>query len=242
MVGAPTTLIGASLIDSAMRRVVLLPGLDGTGTLFEDFVRARPPGVRLEVVPLPAERLTHAQLAERIAPTLRLDAHTLLLAESFSGPLAVMLAAREAVAALVLCNSFVVPPRAPLLRILAREIFFRAPPPASVVRRLLVGPHASDALVACVRAVIASVPPALLAARLRAVLSVNVAGTLARCTAPIVYLRGDDDRLVPEASVSALLAAAPTPVKLVRLSGPHLLLQASPEAAWRAIRDVVIGA
>jgi hypothetical protein len=29
--------------------------------------------------------------------------------------------------------------------------------------------------------------------------------------------------------------AAPAPVTVVRLRGPHFLLQAAPEAAWRAI-------
>ena len=223
-----------------MRRIVLLPGLDGTGALFEGFVRAAPAGVSLDVVALPPKPFSYAELAEHLSSTLRLSPDTILLAESFSGPLAITLAARHTVAALVLCNTFVAPPRPRALRALAIPLVFHVRPPAALVRWLLVGPAASDALVAQARAAIAAVPPSVLAARVRAVLSVAVADQLARVAAPILYLRGSEDRLVPDASVKALLAAAPQPVSLVRLAGPHLLLQALPTAAWDAIARTIL--
>jgi pimeloyl-ACP methyl ester carboxylesterase len=85
-----------------MRRIVLLPGLDGTGALFEGFMRAAPAGVSLDVVALPPKPSGYAELAEHLSSTLRLSPDTILLAESFSGPLAITLAARHMVAALVL--------------------------------------------------------------------------------------------------------------------------------------------
>jgi pimeloyl-ACP methyl ester carboxylesterase len=220
-----------------MRRVVLLPGLDGTGALFAGLVRAAGRDARLEPVALPPEPLGYAALAERLGPLLALRRDTVLVAESYSGPVAALLAAAHPVAALVLCNSFVTPPRAPALGLLARAPLFRLPLPARAVRRFLVGADAPDSLVAAVRAAVATQPPATLAARLRGVLAADAAGALARCTAPITYLRGTGDRLVPEASVSAVAQAASTAVTVVRLRGPHFLLQAEPEAAWRALRS-----
>jgi pimeloyl-[acyl-carrier protein] methyl ester esterase len=222
-----------------MRRIVLLPGLDGTGALFDDFVRAAPATVRCDVVSLPQESLAYTELVDRLAPRLQLGLDTILLAESFSGPLAILLAERQRVAALVLCNTFVLPPRsraftAPLTPL------FHLPMPAVVARWFFVGRDAPDDLVERVQATVASVPPAVLAARVASVSSVNVADALARCSAPIVYLRGTKDRLVPEASVDAVVRAASVPVSVVRIPGPHLLLQAAPEAAWRAIEDAVL--
>jgi pimeloyl-ACP methyl ester carboxylesterase len=72
------------------------------------------------------------------------------------------------------------------------------------------------------------------------VLSVAIADKLARVAAPILYLRGSEDRLVPDASVKALLAAASVPVSVVRLAGPQLLLQALPTAAWDAIDRAIL--
>ena len=224
-----------------MRRLVLLPGLDGTGALFDEFVRAAPPNVCLEVVALPQERLEYAELAERLAPQLRLDAETILLGESFSGPLAVHLAAGQAIGALVLCNSFVLPPGPPALAALPLPTLFNLPLPAFFIRRYLVGAQATDALVAHVRSVVASVPARVLAARVSSVLRVDVTAPLGRCTAPILYLRGTDDRVVSDASVREVVAAALVEVTVARISGPHLLLQAAPEAAWRAIRTTVLG-
>jgi len=80
----------------------------------------------------------------------------------------------------------------------------------------------------------------VLAARVSSVLRVDVAGSLTRCSAPIFYLRGTKDRLVPEASVDAVVRAAPVSVSVVRVPGPHMLLQVAPEAAWRAIENAVL--
>ena len=223
-----------------MGRIVLLPGLDGTGALFDDFVRAAPLAMRPEVASLPCVSLGYAELAERIAPQLQLTPDTILLAESFSGPLAILLAQRQQIAALMLCNSFVTSPRSRALAALPLAPLFHLPLPAAVVRWFLVGSDASDALVERVRATVSSVPPSVLAARVSSVLRVDVAGSLTRCSAPIFYLRGTKDRLVPEASVDAVVRAAPVSVSVVRVPGPHMLLQVAPEAAWRAIENAVL--
>ena len=226
----------------AARRIVLLPGLDGTGALFEDFVRAAPLGVSLEIIAIPPESLGYSELVDRLGPTLHLTADTILVAESFSGPLAILLAARYGVAALVLCNSFVVHPRARMFRVLAVSFLFRIRPPIALLRRYLVGPRASRELLARIRAALATVAPAVLASRVRTVLSVDVASQLAVCTMPLLYLRGTHDRLVPNSSVDAVVSAASVPVSVARVDGPHLLLQTAPEAAWQAIRETILHA
>jgi hypothetical protein len=53
--------------------------------------------------------------------------------------------------------------------------------------------------------------------------------------AAILYLRGTADRLISEKSVETLVRSATSPVKIVRLTGPHLLLQLAPVEAWQAI-------
>jgi pimeloyl-[acyl-carrier protein] methyl ester esterase len=223
-----------------MRRIVLLPGLDGTGTLFDDFVRAAPAGLQLDVVALPAEPLGYVELVERLHPMLRLTSETILVAESFSGPLAIMLAARSRLAGLVLCNSFVVRPHPRALQLLAAPLLFRVRAPSALIRRYLVGPAASNTLVARVRAAIAAIPAAVLASRVRTVLSVDVTSQLAACTVPLLYLRGTEDRLVPDASADAVAHAASVPLSLVRMPGPHLLLQVAPNAVWRAIAETFL--
>ena len=224
-----------------MRRVVLLPGLDGTGALFDPFLRSAPARVEPIVVPLPREALGYAALVDRLAPTLQLTEDTILVAESFSGPLAILLVQHHRIAALVLCNSFVRSPGPRALAAFPWAPLLHLPLPGALVRRYLVGSDASDRLVEKVRSTVASVPPAVLAARVSAALSVDVRDNLSRCRARLLYLRGTLDRVVSDASIQGVVNAASSPVQVVRIPGPHLLLQACPEAAWRAIEDAVIG-
>jgi pimeloyl-[acyl-carrier protein] methyl ester esterase len=225
-----------------MHRIVLLPGLDGTGTLFEGFTRAAPSGVHLDVAALPREPLSYPELAASLAPRLQLDADTVLLAESFSGPLAILLAQHRQLRTLVLCNTFVVPPRPRALAALPFSLLFHLPLPGAIIRRYLVGRDASDALVKQVQTTVATVPARVLAARVSSVLTVNVGREFAQCTSPLLYLRGTEDHLVSDASLDKLVKAASVPVSVARIPGPHLLLQAAPDAAWRAIENSLLRA
>lgn len=95
-------------------RLVLLPGLDGTGRLFEPLLRALPRNVHASVIGYPASP-SHGQnyevLTEFAGERLG-EGPLLLVGESFSGPIAVELAARhpEKVRGLVLAVSFLTPP------------------------------------------------------------------------------------------------------------------------------------
>lgn len=218
-----------------MQRVILLPGMDGTGALFRRFLTAAPAQYAPEVVSLPLEIRTRSEVAEQVGAGLQLGPDCVVVAESYSGAVAVRLAATHKIAALVLCNSFVAPPRHRALRALALPLLFRFPPSPTIIRYLFAGPAASDDLVEEVGSAIARVPPRVLAARLAEVLTEDVGEWLARCSARVLYLRGTRDRLVPEASVQRV--AALTSAEVVRIAGPHLLLQTAPAEAWAAISE-----
>lgn len=111
-------------------KLVLLPGLDGTGTLFTpllDHLAATP-----VVASYPPEPLSYERLLAQVARLLP-DGPFVILAESFSGPLAIRLAYRRppGLQALVLVSSF---PRFPWGRWLrwsvAPWMFSRLPGPA----------------------------------------------------------------------------------------------------------------
>src|SRR4051812_29193076 len=113
-------------------QIILLPGLDGTARLFDPFIYAAPNGFRLVPFALPAEPLTYTELADKISAVLP-NGRLAIVAESYSGPLAVAIAARRPIAGLILCNSFVVAPRARVLRWLAVSIFLKFRPPAALL-------------------------------------------------------------------------------------------------------------
>jgi pimeloyl-ACP methyl ester carboxylesterase len=178
------------------------------------------------------EPLRYDELANWVARVVP-DAPIVVIAESFSGPLAVSLAERRPVAALVFCNTFVVTPRSSALQWLASPLLFRLPMPGFLLRRYVLRADADDTLVREVSDAVAAVPAAVLAFRLRLVLAVDATDTLARCVTPALYLRGTEDRLVPELASDRMVSARR--MRIVPVAGPHLLLQANPLGAWQAI-------
>jgi len=92
-----------------MVTLILLPGMDGTGLLFQDFVEALGAEIRAVVVSYPKnESLTYTALESTVQRQLPSDEPYVLLAESFSGPLAISIAASgpSGLLGVVLCCSF----------------------------------------------------------------------------------------------------------------------------------------
>ncbi|HYH09857.1 MAG TPA: alpha/beta fold hydrolase [Thermoanaerobaculia bacterium] len=209
-----------------MTTIVLLPGMDGTGELFRAFLACAPATLQPLVVPLP-----HAGSYEELLARIGLpdDEELVLLGESFSGPLALRLAEREGgrVSAVILCNSFVRAPYPGVLRWLPWPLAFLWKPHAAFIRWLFLGRDAPDAAVKEVQRAIARTPRRVLAARVRAILTLDAVPV----PVPVLYLRGTEDRLIHE---------VPPGVTVREIRGPHLLLQTAPGEAWRAIEDFLV--
>lgn len=215
-----------------MTRVVLLPGLDGTARLFAPFVASAPTGIDLATQALPCDApRDYAQLAEWVIARLPSD-RVVLVAESFSGPLALVIANRcPRVAAVVLCASFVVPPLTLPASWLPSFVWAR-PPPAFFVRLLLTG--GDRTLAESVRSAVADVPGPVIAHRIATVLRVDVRNEVAALARPLLVLRATRDRIVRVDSSATIRRLEPD-AELVDVDAPHLLLQAAPEAAWAVI-------
>jgi pimeloyl-[acyl-carrier protein] methyl ester esterase len=90
--------------------MVLLSGLDGTGDLFVDFIAALPESWTATTVTFPTDRfLTYTDLRPLVGAAVPQSERFVLVAESFSAPLAVWYAATNPpnLAAVVICAGFV---------------------------------------------------------------------------------------------------------------------------------------
>ncbi|MDC8760862.1 alpha/beta fold hydrolase [Janthinobacterium fluminis] len=221
-----------------MVTLVLLPGMDGTGRLFDDFRATLWPGAAAMVIRYPpAQALDYAALETLVLSQLPKDAPYVLLGESFSGPIAVAIAARGApnCVGLILCCSFVRNPRPALAWL--RPLLARAPlhlAPLGLLSRLLLGPRSSAAQHAAVAGAVAEVAPHVMRARMLSVLSLDATEPLGRVALPLLYLRAGRDRVVPR-SAAALVARLNGRTQIVEIDGPHCLLQTFPATAVSAI-------
>jgi pimeloyl-[acyl-carrier protein] methyl ester esterase len=175
-------------------RLVLLPGMDGTGRLFADFVVALGSEFDTLVVSYPQDKcLSYAELEQLARSASPVPEPFVLLAESFSTPVAIRWAASspENMKGLVLCAGFVTSPLRGVRRLMALSlgrILFRWNPPSFVLRWLLVGRGADSSLLAAIRAALSEVKPEILSARLRSVLNCDERMNLMRLELPVLFI------------------------------------------------------
>jgi pimeloyl-ACP methyl ester carboxylesterase len=196
-------------------KLILLPGMDGTGELFAEFIRVLPVEFKVEVLRYPADRfLSYEQLMPLTQSVFPASEPFILVAESFSTPLAMQLAATNPpnLKGIVLCTGFVTSPLRGWLRRLCwffSSALFSAGLPESAARYWLTGSRASSALLASVGGAISSVRPAVLSARLRAVLGCDAQAELSQVAVPILYLQAKQDRLVNESCLEEIRRIKP---------------------------------
>ena len=219
--------------------LVLLPGLDGTGELFGPLIEELGDGATISVVRYGME-LTFEEYVESAARAL--PEHAVVIAESFSGPIAVALAARYAakVRCLVLCATFARSPFRTLLRFVrfipARAFSPNPLLPATLRHFCFNGDDVS--LRPSAVSVVGTVPPAIMRSRLACLASVDVSLLLQKIELPVLYLRASRDRIVG-ARISRALTSQLSNVSITEIDGPHLLLQARPRECATAITSFV---
>lgn len=216
--------------------LLLLPGLDGTARLFDPLIAALPPSVRPLPIAYPTTEILGYPELEALVTAQLPEGPFALLGESFSGPVALRIAAKRppGLRAVVLTASFIRSLLPRLLRAVARPALFRMRPPDFFLRAKLIGPDASPALVAAVGDAVASVRPEVTAARIREIVDVDATAFLLETQVPILHLRGAQDQLV-SAKVTGLLKSVRPDVEMEEIDGPHLLLQRHPAEATAII-------
>lgn len=224
--------------------LVLLPGMDGTGELFKPFLDAMGQRCPVRVVDYPTSgALGYAELEEAMRTSLPHEGTFVLLGESFSGPVAISIAASRppGLKGLILSCTFARNPRPHLG---ALRFLIGALPTGAIAMRCacvaLLGSYTTSGLRRAFLAALGKVTPEALRARLRAVVSVDVTRELAAIDVPLLYLRAKHDHVVP-AEAAELIRSIKPEVRVVDVEAPHFLLQAAPETAARLVAEFIHG-
>ena len=166
-------------MENDVPTLVLMPGLDGTGLLFQRFVSALPPNIQTRIIEYPkiaASLEEHASVVAERLPVSRV----VLLAESFSGIVALYLLMKHQVLAekVIFVASFGSTPRRYLRMLLP---FFPALAwsipliPSAAWRFFCLGAGATPADIAWLKGVVTQVNPRVVAHRLKLVASAKIA-------------------------------------------------------------------
>lgn len=234
----------AIAIELPMLKIVLLPGMDGTGELFANLTDALPDSFEVITARYPTDRyLPFSDLVELVRLSCPISEPFVLLAESFSAPVAIQFAAMNPphLKGLVLCAGFAVSPlqgwKRSLVSLFA-PILFCIGLPEFAARFWLIGPSAPHSLLVAVRSALASVKPKVLVARIRAVLECEARSELVRVAVPMLYLQAKQDHLVKPFCLESIRQIKPQ-IEVAAIDGPHLLLQKEPQRAVEAIVSFV---
>lgn len=211
-------------------KLILLPGMDGAGRLFAPLCERVGRTWDIQVISYPAGGAQdYEYLARYVRDQLPHDDDFIVLAESFSGPVAYLLgvAPPPGLKAIVFVATFLESPR-PVLLWIFKNIFRvvgRIRPPRFIVRKYLLG-SAEQTLYELFWEAVTANPIATMMARMNSILVLPVAERQVRV--PCAYIRPQDDKLVPKRCMERFKKVAPH-LRLYEVAGPHFVLQANAE-------------
>lgn len=224
--------------------LVFLPGLDGTGISFEPLSGKMPPGAEVTVISYPTDKLmSFDQLVNLAALQIPVNKDLIILAESFSGPLAVHLLSSRKLQAkgIIFCATFARPPRPLVLQIsrfLPLSLIMKLPTPDRIIYWYCRGAQDPGILAAMFRRIRAKVKPRVMAHRIRMLADINVVAELGHFRTPCCYIQASHDRVVPPGNLRDFKENLPG-LTVKRVDGPHFILQAKPEECSRIINDFI---
>jgi len=223
-------------------KIVLLPGLDGTGELFEPVLKELKTVGAVVIISYPTDKaLSYSELHELVSLQLPKNENYVLLGESFSGPIAISIAAesRSDLVGLVLCCSFSKNPNKflsilkPAVSMLPVSLL-----PKKILTFALLGKWSTPFLASKLRDTIKKVQHHVLSQRLKLIESLDSKSRVQAIKIPILYLAANNDRLVP-ISNSIEIKTNNSNVTVQCLDGPHALLQTRPKESALLISEFV---
>jgi len=223
----------------AISTLVLLPGMDGTGELFAEFLSYYD-GDHL-VISLPESGpQDHANLANVINKQLPNEDY-ILLAESFSGGIVPELLKLNLthMKGVIFVASFLSSPRGYLIglaKLLPIKTLASLPLSNIVHRLLFLGQEATKPLLSTFANVIKSIPKQILSSRLEVMKRQQLPQVTFNI--PAIYIQALSDRLISPKK-SQEVAYVFKHVEFVEIEGPHFILQAKPRVAARLVTEAV---
>jgi pimeloyl-[acyl-carrier protein] methyl ester esterase len=216
-------------------KLVILPGIDGLPALRQGIAAALEGRFDVEVMALPDDpALDYPSMAQWFVERLP-EGKLVLAGESFSGPLAALIAEEcpDKVVGVAFIASF---PRLALPGMLARlldPLPLRAIP-MGLLTWILMGSAGAGDLARQMRVALALMPERVVKRRARLALAIDVRETVRRLLQPILIVHGRQDRLVPFRIVRRFRKLRPD-AQVVAVHGPHMILETHPEPVARAL-------
>lgn len=213
-------------------KIILLPGLDGTGKLFAPFIAKLPTSLEPIVIQYPKiKEFTLNEYANFVTSQLP-EGKFVLLAESFSGLVALQLLPKisSRLTCLFFLNTFADSPIPYFLRFFSVLPLLGLSPaflPNWSIRAFCLGSQATKVECAWLRDILKEVPSKIISRRLRLISQTKFVEPF-ETQCPVFYIQATKDRLVPK-KASKWFIMNIAHLQTLSLDAPHFMLQAKPK-------------
>ena len=219
-------------------KLVLLPGLDGTGKLFEPLIEALPPSIDVQVITYPLnKKQSYTELIEYVKQKLPTE-DFVLLAESFSGPIAyqVALAKQKHLKGLILVATFLENPRPILLKFIPSSRIFALQIPTVLSRMFFLGISVKIKTIELFNEAIKTVSPSVIQYRLKEITQLKPSSQTIKLKT--TYIQASNDKLVPSKSLKDWQKVCDD-IEVFKIKGEHFILQTNAIRCAEVVTEAV---
>ena len=152
-----------------------------------------------------------------------------IIAESFSSPIAIRLAAAfpDTIQAVVIAGGFCSSPAPSFLRFAPLRAIFSFPPPKKLIRYFLLDRESDDSLLEEVKKSTSQLPAKSFAQRVRAILTLNRSDFQLIHDTPVLVLQASRDQVIDSKTQQSIEQVAPN-ARVHWIDAPHLIFQQKP--------------
>jgi surfactin synthase thioesterase subunit len=219
-------------------KLVLLPGLDGTGKLFTPLIEVLPSSIDTQVITYPLnKKQSYHELIEYVKQHLPKE-DFVLLAESFSGPIAyqVALSKPNQLKSLILVATFLENPRPFLLKFIPSSRVLALPIPNILSRIFFLGFSVKIKIIKLFNESIKTVSPNVIQYRLKEIRQLKPSKQSIKLK--ITYIQASKDKLVPSKSLKDWQKVCDD-INVFTVKGNHFILQANPIRCAEVVTEAV---
>ncbi len=219
-------------------KIVLLPGLDGTGKLFKPFIEALPKSIETEIISYDKQkRQSYQELIDFVISKLPQDNY-ILLAESFSGYIAYKIALKKPknLKHIIFVATFLKNPRPILLNFILYSPILYLPLPKFLIKLLFFDFSTNNSTIELFQDVIKKIPIKILYFRLHEIKKLKLENK--KLTLPVTFIQANNDQLVPKNSINDWKSICKK-INLFQIDGKHFILQSNPNMCVNALKPLL---
>ena len=222
-------------------KLILLPGMDGTGKLFQPFINELPDEIDCSVISYPENKcLSYKELETFVFDKLPKDEDFVLLAESFSGPVGYLLAKRNLanMKGVIFVATFLQNPNKPLVnlvKLLPLSILLSLPIPEFIIKHFFLGKSPNNQTFKLFKDIIKNTSSKIISFRINEISKLSL--DLDKITIKSFCIHALNDKLVPPNNLNSFTEISDS-LKTIKINGPHFILQARAKECAALVEEI----